>query len=149
MCSGEGQWDVGHVYLFIFASKEVQARDKISHDRFEMRSLQCWGELISAQEPAEPGRCCQGSSWTTVSGGKMNLGLSNLLCFPGRQPNSRQVVGEGLLLSGQVGLMVEGPAEPIPAVPFAETQLSNPLTPCHSKIISWKRQLAYHRAGKQ
>lgn len=54
MCSSEGQWDVGHVYLFIFASKEVQAWDKISHDRFEMRSLQCWGELISACSQLSP-----------------------------------------------------------------------------------------------
>lgn len=77
MCSGEGQWDVGHVYLFIFASKEVQAWDKISHGRFEMRSLQRWRADLCV-EPAELGCCCQGSSWTTVSGGKINLCLPNL-----------------------------------------------------------------------
>lgn len=46
MHSSEEQWDVGHVYLFIFASKEVQVQDKIPHDRSEMRSLSA-GERCS------------------------------------------------------------------------------------------------------
>lgn len=100
MRSGEGQWDVGHVYLFIFASKEVQAWDKISHDRFEMRSLQCWGELISvwsqlswdAAARAHPGPRCLVAKLTFVSQISISLCHQDLAW---RQLNSRQVVGEG------------------------------------------------------
>ena len=85
MRNGEGQRDVGHVYLFIFASKEAQAQDKISHDRSEMRSLKSAGErcaLHGASCDRPHGRSCLRSSWTTVADGEMNLCLPNLLYFP-------------------------------------------------------------------
>lgn len=75
-----GMWGT-FTYLFL-PLKKVQAQDKISHDRSEMRSLNSAGERCSlhgANRDRPHGRSRLSSSWTTVADGEITLSLPDLL----------------------------------------------------------------------